>query len=490
MVGEARSRERVAGVAGVAVVVLAVVLVSYWKVVNAETFMRLAIGRVTAAAGLRVAHDPWIYSVPGLGWRNPEWLGDLLLYGVYRIGGEGGLVIFKLAALAVGWSLFYLWGRRSGGRPLVLVGLVLLALGGSEGRFLERNELHLYWLLPSYGLVLSARDRRWLLALVPLGLGWASLHGSFPLGWLLVGAALAGSLVGPGRDLARARALAAVLLVHPLFPFASPDGLHAYDLMIDHHRYGAVINASIKEWVSPARLPATLAGLPLHLLGIIALLSFLPRPNRTQVQGFVLVAAGLLAAHVAQRFFLVFAMLAIPTVAANLARAGQALADSRLRLRRAAAVALLVGAGALVAQAARVARTFPRAAERADYPVRVGQWLAATAPAGSRLFAPYTGSQWLMWEAPAVGLYIHPHFSFSGAHLVHYLDLLSHPEAFEAEVRRLDINLVLIGRLDESAQLFAHLHASPDWRRVYGDGNYAVFARRVPGNAPLSPATE
>ncbi|HXU81965.1 MAG TPA: hypothetical protein VN914_11250, partial [Polyangia bacterium] len=201
-----------ADVAGVALVVLSVVLVSTWRVANAETFMRLAIGRMTAAQGLMVAHDPWIYSVPGLGWRNPEWLGDLLLYGVHRVGGEGGLVALKLLLLGVGWSLLFLWGRRMGGRPLVLVGLVLLALAGSEGRFMERNELHLYWLLPSYGLVLEAsvRDRRWLWALVPLGLLWTSLHGSFFLGWLLVGASLAEALVGPRRDGRRARALAAV----------------------------------------------------------------------------------------------------------------------------------------------------------------------------------------------------------------------------------------------------------------------------------------
>src|SRR5947207_10136999 len=99
MVGEARSRERLADLAGAGLVVLAVALVSYWRVANAETFMRLAIGRMTAVEGLLVAHDPWIYSVPGLGWRNPEWLGDLLLYGIYRAGGEGGLVAFKLVLL-------------------------------------------------------------------------------------------------------------------------------------------------------------------------------------------------------------------------------------------------------------------------------------------------------------------------------------------------------------------------------------------------------
>jgi hypothetical protein len=489
---EVRSRSR-GDLLAAAVIVAAVVLVSYWKVINAETFMRLAIGRLTATAGLLLERDPWIYSVPGLRWRNPEWLGDLLLYGAYRAGGEAALVAFKLVVLSVGWSLFYRMGRRAGGGPLVLTGLVLLALAGSQGRFLERNEMHLYWLLPAYGLALQAgvRDRRWLIALLPLGALWVNLHGSFTVGWLMVGAALAEALFGAERDRRRARDLALVLAVHPLLPLIGPDGWHGYDLLIDHFRDRALINALIKEWVRPDVMPATLAGLPLHLLGILALLSFLPRVNRRQVQGFVLVAAGLVMAHGALRFFLAFAMLAIPTVAANLRRAGAALGPQRQRLRTAAAVGLLVGTVALVVPAARAARAQPRAADRADYPVRAGQWLAAHAPAQSRLFGPYSGSQWLMWEAPAVGLYIHPHFSFSGELLRHYVyDLLPHPAAFEAEARRLDINLALVGRRDETGSLAEHLGTSPDWKRVYGDGEFAVFARKVARNRALLDVTE
>jgi hypothetical protein len=42
-----------------------------------------------------------------------------------------------------------------------------------------------------------------------------------------------------------------------------------------------------------------------------------------------------------------------------------------------------------------------------------------------------------------------------------------------------------VGLRDESAQLAAHLVGSPDWRRIYGDGNYAIFARRTPMNRAL-----
>jgi hypothetical protein len=500
MVSEARLRERTVDLVAVGVVLLSVVLVSYWRVVNVETFMRLAIGRETAQ-GIFLERDPWIYSVPGLHWRNPEWLGDLLLYGVFRMGGEGGLVALKLTLLGLGWTLLYLWGRRAGGRPLVLVGLIMLALAGSEGRFLERNEQHLYWLLPAYGLVLQASvgNRRWLAALVPLGLAWVNLHGSFMVSWLLVGASLADALVGPRKDRQRARELFSLLLVHLLLPFASPGGLHAYGVVIDHYRHATVIKELVREWEPPDRMPATLARLPLHVLGIVGLLSFLPRPNRTQVQGFLLVAVGLYMAHGSLRFFLIFAMLAIPTIGANLARAGEAWP----RVRTVAALVLALGSAALVFQAGRWARVpirvvlrpdFPTQAGRwlaehapaGDFPTQAGRWLAEHAPAGSRLFGPYSGSQMLMWEAPKVGLYIDPHFSFSADLLVrYYYEVLPHPETFEAEARRFDINLAMVGRHDETAHLADHLVRSPEWKRVYADGYYAIFARRVPKNADL-----
>src|SRR5436305_1551213 len=74
-----------------AALVAALVLASYWRIVDCETYMRLAIGRFAASGGLGKA-DPFLYSIPGLPWRNPEWLGDLLLWETWRAGGETALV--------------------------------------------------------------------------------------------------------------------------------------------------------------------------------------------------------------------------------------------------------------------------------------------------------------------------------------------------------------------------------------------------------------
>jgi hypothetical protein len=463
-----------------AAIVAALVLASYWRIVDLETYMRLAIGRFAASGGLGKP-DPFLYSIPGLPWRNPEWLGDLLLWGTYRVGGETGLVLCKLVVTSTGWLLLYRLARRRGGSPAVIVALSLVVLGGSEWHMSERNEMHLHWLVPAYGLVLdnARRDRRWLGALLPLGILWANLHGSFTFSWLLVGAALAEALLGEERDRPLARALALVLAIHPLLAFVSPEGWRVYTFVIDHYRHRHDIKRLVREWQPPDREAATLSQASLHVLGLVGLVSFLPRPNRRQVGGFVQFAAGAVMAYGAQRFLVLFGLLSLPVVAGNLGRV-------RAPVARAVTGLLLLAGAVLFVPAALAARRMPRAADQPGYPAQAAAWIARHAPPDSRLFMPYSGSQWIMWLAPQVRLYIHPQLSYGSEHLVRFFDeILPHPERFEEEVRRFDVNLALVDLVGESAALHAHLDAAPDWAPVYFDGFYALYARRTPANQAL-----
>lgn len=467
-------------------VVGAVLAAAYPRVVDAETFMRLAIGRLHAAGTPR--EDPFLFSVPGTPWRNPEWLADLLLYGVHRAGGEAALVALKLVVVSVGWLLLYWLGRRLGGSRLVLVALVALALSGAEWRLTERAEMHVYWLVPACGLLLLAArtDRRYLVAVPFLGVLWSNLHGSFPVAWVLVGAALGEALWGRARDRALARRLALVLGLLLLAPFAGPEGIHAYDLVIEHLRWGAFFKRAIQEWVPPERLPATLGQLPLHVLGMLGLASFLPRPNRREVQAFLLLAAGLAFAHGASRFLLLLGLLSIPGTAANLARAAAALPPRLAFARPVLGAAALVAAAALLAPLARATRATPAAADRVDFPVKAARWLGRHAPPGTRLMAPYTGSQWLMWEAPQVQLYIHPHLTYGGALMARYFgEIWPRPSRFEEEARRFEVGLALVDTMGESGPLFGHLTGAPHWRLIYLDDFFAIYAADREANRAL-----
>lgn len=473
---------------GGAAVALAVLLASPWQISDLETYMRLAFGRLMAEAGPCIGDDPFLYSLPGLRWRNPQWLGDLLLFGVHRAAGEPGLVALKLVVYTAGWLLVYLLGLRSGGAPLVVASLIVLALAGSEWRLTERNDMHAFWLVPLYGLcLLRARARRrFLCLLLPLGVLWANLHGSFALGWLLVGARLLGARFGPERDRVHVRALAAVLVLHPLLPLLSSDGLRAYGQLADHLRHGAMLKHMIAEWEPVARLPATLPLLPLHILSVIGPASFLFRACRKRLEGLLLVTAGLLLAHGSNRFVLLFGLLAVAPVAQNLAAARAGLAGSAARALKASSWALAVAAVALLVPAVAAAHTQKAARARWEQPSRPARWLNAYAPPGSRLLAPYDGAQWLMWEAPRIPLYIAPHFTFPTPFLARFFaHVWPRPERFAAEVQRFGVGLAMVDLQGRSLALLAHLGGAPEWRLVYLDGFFALYARHEPRNTAL-----
>jgi hypothetical protein len=277
--------------------------------------------------------------------------------------------------------------------------------------------------------------------------------------------------------------LAIALAAHPLFPFLGPEGLRAYDLVIDHFRHGAAIKRLIREWRPPHLEAATASQLPLHILGIVGLASFLAPGNRRKVGGFLVLVVGYLFAIGAQRFMVLFGLLAVPVITGNLREVAPLLGRWPARI---GAGALLAAGLALMVPAAAAARRTPHAADQPDYPSRAARWIGAHAPERSRLFMPYTGAQWLMWHAPRVGLYITPHFSFGSEHMVRFFDdIMPHPARFEEEVRRFDVNLALVDLVGESRALHTHLDAARDWGLVYFDGFYAVYARRTPANDAL-----
>jgi hypothetical protein len=58
--------------------------------------------------------DPFSFTRFGQPWINHEWLSDVLLFGIYRVAGLGGLIVTFVAIIAVSFLLVY-W--RCPGRP-------------------------------------------------------------------------------------------------------------------------------------------------------------------------------------------------------------------------------------------------------------------------------------------------------------------------------------------------------------------------------------
>jgi hypothetical protein len=479
--GDPPGRPRQANLVVAALLVaVATPLVSPWRMVDPDALSRLAIGRAIAQARSVPHTDPFTFPAPERRWTNPEWLGDVIIYSIYSTCGESGLQLCKATVITGGMLLVLLLAVRAGALPLVAAGLLLLLLPGCVPRFTLRNQIHQLWLVPLYGLVVlrAGADRRWLLALLPLGALWANLHASFPLGWLVLGGGLVQAAVERRRPLVGA--LGVVLLVHPALALVNPHGIHVYDQVLDHLLGAPIYRELIVEWQAPAGV----SRLPLLLMTVVGVASFLPRANRRQAGAALLLLAGLALAHSSQRFMPLLAVLGVPAVAANLTRY---VADTSPRFRRLAVAGLALTAAGLVAPVVWAARTDhrPHVLRRPDAPLAAAARLARGAPAGSRLFAPYNAGPWLLWLGRGrVRLYVDPRNNLGAGMLHRYVHhLLPDPGHFEAEVGRYGITLCLVDLEDRRmAVLAAHLRRSPGrWRRLGSDGRFALYAVRSPG---------
>lgn len=151
--------------------------------------------------------DVFSYSAPGAAFYDHEWLSDVVIAALYRLGGSAALVVFKLllsaaliallidAARSVGRLLWKSESLRPLTVALVLIPVLAVIHPGAsfrpqlftmlflalEGALLARADLRMT-LPPADGAARRSRVGWELAVLPPLLLVWANLHGGFLVG--------------------------------------------------------------------------------------------------------------------------------------------------------------------------------------------------------------------------------------------------------------------------------------------------------------------
>jgi hypothetical protein len=474
--------------------------VSSWQITDHDALLRLASGRTIAELGAPPLSDPLTFSRPDSIWCNPEWLGDLLWWHAHQLGGFEAVIVLKQSIIVFALLLLALlmWRtivvRRGVARhdvapqaphaALALIAAVLLlGLYAAASRLTVRNHLHAYWMIALYGhLLLSARERPWLvLGTLPAGLLWSNLHSSFLLGWGLLAAHAIERAFEKRQDdrWKPLRFSALALAIHPLLPLLGPFGTHAYDQLLDHAWGADVYGNLILEWQKLENTAADPSQLAFHLLALIALFSFLPKRNRTQLGGALLLAAALMMGYRAHRFAPLLLFLAGPTLVANLYMSGVSLKPRGRQIATlVAATCALTLAGSSFFALAKPQR--PPLLKRPG-PLLAARFLSRHAAPRARLFNPFNAGAILLWKAQGTQLYIDPRNNLGHEHLRHYLDVLASPERFEDERAKRPFDLVLCDlRWPRFAKLNAHLaQKRKTWRPIYFDGRYVLYVHRA-----------
>jgi hypothetical protein len=381
------------------VAAFAIVLITHLRTaLAADGWMALLSGRVVAQHGLP-AHDMLTVWAHGRTWVDQQWLAQLALYGLERLGGlplvllvHAFLVTFALGAAAA-------LARRRGGSARSATWVALPALVAYwPGALIMRPQSFAYPLFVAVLWLLVEeirRPSRRVYLVLPLLALWANLHGSVVVGAAVVsafGLAEIGASVRSRPRTLHARSL--VLLAAPWFcVLASPyaTSLPHYYRLIFSSGFGSYVT----EW-APTTL--TLANSPVYLLALGGLWLFGRTGNRaTPFEKLAFVGLTLLAFDAVRNgpWLALFSLVVLP----RLLDALRTPAVEPKRLNRLLALAMLVLVGvATLGVAVKpdswfTQTSYPASAERAAV-------AAAGAGAHGRVFANERYADWLIFENP------------------------------------------------------------------------------------------
>ena len=378
---------------------------------------------------------------------DPEWLYDLLLYGVHGLGGVPAVLLMTGVLAALGAALL-LRDDDEGG-------LVLAALGaaGATFHFTGRPQAAFLVLLP---LTLWLGHQRRPVLLVLTGLLWSQVHSSMVIFPLVAALSLRPR---DRRDLAT---LAACALV----PLAGPFGLEVVGQVFGHARVEGVHDMApmpAEGWLPWGMLEHNRSFAPL-ILELLLLLGVAGAVKARRVDPWDLGLAllGLALALSARRFVAAGCLLALPW-AAPLLRRG---------LPRGSGWLALLG---FVAYGSWL-RPPSLALDPSSVPVGAGEVLAEL-PAG-QLYNDYDVGGYLGWATPhRVSIDGRTPTHFSAEELAAALAINQDPTGFSGDY----VGVVV----DRRAPLCQALFEGKEWGGVWSGEQVAVFLPGVNDRFPV-----
>jgi hypothetical protein len=376
---------------------------------QSDTWWHLRAGKEMWSRQFVMLTDEFSFVANGRYWPNHEWLGDVLLYAAYRVGGLPGMTVLAAvcvtAATAMAWRLM---------RGAATVRLLLMALA--------MPSLVLVWtvrplvftlLLLMVVLRLVVKSVYWA---VPVVIAvWANVHGGVALAFVVLGGAAVADVWMSARNRTGTAAFskswlspflpwAALIAVSFLATLLTPLGLHLWTT-IPESVHKSVANG-IQEW-RPATLGWRDAAFWCVAVALLVTTAARARSIDTREHA-VLTAVSLALLPLAIRYsrnITPFLLVAIPALNRSLpglwrvsSRDGERPDRSRLNWMLAAAVAGACGIA--------VALAWSKPAERLKWhPMSAGIIRAVEACPG-RLYNRYDDGGYLIWFVPGVRVFV------------------------------------------------------------------------------------
>jgi hypothetical protein len=444
-------------------------------------------GRWMAEHGTLLHADPFT-SAPHVDgpMLNVQWLADLLLYAANRVGGLEMVIVWVALAVTLTTALLLL-AAYSASPHLRLSCVAVWAsyvLGATN--FSPRPQTLAYPLFALFVLAVARaewhRDTR-VLWLLPFATAlWANIHGSFFLGFVLLGCAAVGRVIAT-RQLLPARPYVLALLACLLASLVNPYGPSAL-VYVASIGSNPVIRDYVTEW-APTTIGQPEGILFFASLVVLGVLVLRARIRLTPVEIVCLLAFGYLAWS-SVRVVVWWGIVLAPIVARLL---GASFPSYQPKGRDRPLVNVFVLSLALAIAALSLPWTksmlpiLPSQKQgvfNSEAPVRVGEYLKAHDPplSGRMLNHQAWGGylEWTLWPRHTVFLdgriELHPIDVW-----LDYVDLVLPSAHWRELFARYDISYAVLSKA-EDAELIADLRADGShWRVDYEDDQAVVLSR-------------
>lgn len=467
---------------------IALFAMSAREIADPDFWWHLATGRYIVETRSIPHYDVFSYTATDHPWITHEWLTQVGMIGLYRLGGLSALVLATCAVITLTYALVYV---QCDARPHLAVFAVLLGALASAVTWGARPQM-LNVMMAAWFTYLLQRYRaghRQALWLLPLSTTlWVNLHSGYFLGLTIIGMVIVGDCVAHLLDhrtartlaLRQVRDLALALVACVLASLLNPNGYKM--LVYPFETLGSsAMQRYIQEWAPPDfRRPEYWPAIAL-LFGGTAAIAFTQRKRDLTdlllFWGFGF--AGLLSA----RHIPLFSVVATPVLTRTLdhVQVGRlrwdlsALPRPRLTSRRMAVVhwglVLLIALGG----AAYVGDVLldGRDVEARRYPLAALEYIDAHGLSEKRMYNTYNWGGYLLWRGYKV--YIDGRADvYMDAFMDEYVLAYQLRGDWRRPLDRFNVEYILI---ESGASFESLLEVSDEWTRVYRDKQAVIFVR-------------
>jgi hypothetical protein len=432
--------------------------------------------------------DPFSFTNPGKTWIAHEWLSEILIYGIYRIGGYGLLILTFAGIITAAFLLVYL---RSDEQPYIAGFALLMGALATAPTWGVRPQMISLLLSASFLYLLDRyiklRKTKYLIPLPCLTLLWVNLHAGYALGFVIVGIYIAGDIF----ELVKAKVtkaestnlpthktilmLCGILILCVLAALGNPNGIRLLTYPLETLSSQAM-QQNIQEWFSPDFHQIEwqpLAWLILALIGAGLLGGKSISPTKillTLVFGY--------AALRSMRHVPLFAIAAIPVLAEEIGSVVRIRPEVQKPNRLVKWVNLLLLACTILVAGLRFVSVVQEQVntEKEKFPAAAVDWIIQHHPEGN-IFNTYGWGGYLIWRLyPECRVYIDGRADVYGDPFINeYLRIEGGKPGWDASLSLDGVQIVLI---EPGSSLAKDLRQSQDWEIAFSDEQSILFVHR------------